>query len=114
MSAIKVTTGKRAFLIEVAEEPAIISPSAAGGQVAKAGGKAGAALKQLEDIGDTIADVCDTLRRQVDAGFQEAKPDELTLEFGVKLAGKAGIPLVTEGSAEATFKVVAKWKLGTS
>ena len=34
--------------------------------------------------------------------------DKVTLEFGVKVGGKAGIPYVTEGSAESHLKIVVE------
>lgn len=37
-----------------------------------------------------------------------ANIDKVTLEFGVKLAGKAGIPYITEGSAESNLKITVE------
>ena len=37
-----------------------------------------------------------------------ANIDKVTLEFGIKLGGKAGIPYVTEGSAESNLKVTVE------
>ena len=34
--------------------------------------------------------------------------DKVTLEFGVKVGGKAGIPYVTEGSADSHLKIVVE------
>lgn len=34
--------------------------------------------------------------------------DKVTLEFGVKVGGKAGIPYVTEGSAESHLKITVE------
>ena len=34
--------------------------------------------------------------------------DKVTLEFGIKAGGKAGIPYVTEGSAESHLKIVVE------
>lgn len=36
-------------------------------------------------------------------------PDEINLEFGVKLAVKAGV-VIASADSEATFKVALKWK----
>jgi hypothetical protein len=36
-------------------------------------------------------------------------PNELSLEFSIALKGKGGIPVLAEQSAEATFKISAKW-----
>ncbi|NJN32572.1 MAG: hypothetical protein HC824_20750 [Synechococcales cyanobacterium RM1_1_8] len=43
-------------------------------------------------------------------GFSEAEVDELTLKFGLKIAGKTGIPIFTEGAAESNFEVEVKCK----
>lgn len=37
--------------------------------------------------------------------------EEVTVKFGIKLAGKAGIPFLTEGSAESNFEIEVKYKL---
>lgn len=36
--------------------------------------------------------------------FGVADVQEVNLKFGVKLGGKAGIPYITEGSAEITWR----------
>lgn len=38
-----------------------------------------------------------------------ARPNELSIEFGIDARGEAGIPLVTKGSLGANFKVSMKW-----
>lgn len=99
------------FYVEVSGDiNDLSSHRAGGGQLAGGGGKAKKALLEVQEVGDTIAEVCRAIHERVGEVLNEVKPDEMTLEFGVKLAGKAGIPLVTEGSAEATFKINAKWK----
>lgn len=42
--------------------------------------------------------------------FTEAEIEEVTIKFGIKLGGKAGIPFVTEGSAESNFEIEVKCK----
>ncbi len=37
-----------------------------------------------------------------------ANIDKVTLEFGIKVGGKAGIPYVTEGSAESHLKITVE------
>ena len=34
--------------------------------------------------------------------------DKVTLEFGIKVGGKAGIPYITEGSADSHLKIVVE------
>ncbi|MGM3308225.1 CU044_2847 family protein [Anabaena sp. WFMT] len=36
--------------------------------------------------------------------------EEVTVKFGIKLGGKAGIPFLTEGSAESNFEIEVKCK----
>jgi hypothetical protein len=65
--------------------------------------------KAATDIGEALVPVRALAERLIDA-FRAARPSELTVEFGVELGGKAGIPFVTEGSASANFKVQLTWK----
>ena len=39
-----------------------------------------------------------------------AEVEEMTLKFGLKIAGKAGLPVLTEGSAEGNFQIEVKCK----
>ncbi|MCA1994285.1 MAG: hypothetical protein LDL41_19895 [Coleofasciculus sp. S288] len=42
--------------------------------------------------------------------FTDAQVEEVTIKFGIKLAGQAGIPFVTQGSAENHFEIEVKCK----
>jgi Trypsin-co-occurring domain 1 len=42
--------------------------------------------------------------------FGGAEIEELNLKFGLKIGGKTGVPIVTEGSAEANFEIEVKCK----
>lgn len=42
--------------------------------------------------------------------FGAAEVEEVTLKFGLKMGGKAGIPYVTEGSAESNLEIQVKCK----
>lgn len=42
--------------------------------------------------------------------FGGAEIEELDLKFGLKIGGKTGVPIVTEGSAEANFEISVKCK----
>ena len=70
--------------------------------------------QRMEVIAEAISQVCDQLYGRIERAIQKTHPNELTLEFGIKLGGKAGIPFVTEGSAEGTVKVTAKWSTNSS
>lgn len=109
MKAIKIHTGtEQDVYIEISEEvtPVVAQPGA--GTVA-GGGKTVETIDKLRDVGTAIADVCRTLQDRIQKALGDSKPAELTLEFGVKLAGETGIPLVTKGSVEGTFQVTATW-----
>ena len=40
--------------------------------------------------------------------FATAEIEEVTLKFGMKLGGKAGIPYITEGTAESNLEIEVK------
>jgi hypothetical protein len=40
--------------------------------------------------------------------FEGANIEEVNLKFGIKLGGKAGIPYITEGSAESNLEISVK------
>lgn len=109
--AIETEIGEgKIVLIEVAESPDIVNREPPGG--------AGAGLTSpqkllasLDQVSDTISTICNTMFEKMSAGFRAGRPNEITIEFGVTLGGEAGVPLVTKGKAEATFKVAAKWQL---
>jgi hypothetical protein len=42
--------------------------------------------------------------------FSGAEIEEMNLRFGLKIGGKTGIPIVTEGLAEANFEIEVKCK----
>lgn len=37
------------------------------------------------------------------------KPEKVTVEFGITLAGEAGFPMLTKASGEASFNVTIEW-----
>ena len=46
--------------------------------------------------------------------FGLAEVEEMNLEFNLKIAGKAGLPVLTEASAEGSFKIQVKCKFPKS
>jgi Trypsin-co-occurring domain 1 len=42
--------------------------------------------------------------------FGGAEVEEMNLKFGLKIGGKTGVPILTEGSAEANFEISVKCK----
>jgi len=109
MKAISIPTDSgQPILISVSENIEVVSTTTGGGTIADAEA-ASRTLRRLEDVGSTIAEVCRSMQQKIQTALGEAKPGELTLEFGVKLAGEAAIPLITSSSVEGTFQVTAKW-----
>ncbi|MGB5593488.1 MAG: CU044_2847 family protein [Crocosphaera sp.] len=46
--------------------------------------------------------------------FAAAEVDEITLKFGIKLGGEAGIPYITKGTAESNIEIEIKCKFPQS
>jgi len=42
--------------------------------------------------------------------FASAEVEEITLKFGIKLGGEAGIPYITKGTAESNIEIEIKCK----
>ena len=109
MKAISIDTESGgSILISVADDIDLVSAPTGGGTIADSEA-ASKMVRRLEDVGSTIAEVCRSMQQKIQEALGEAKPEELTLEFGVKLAGEAAIPLITSSSVEGTFQVTAKW-----
>ncbi|MCW5596609.1 MAG: hypothetical protein KIT42_12120 [Rhodocyclaceae bacterium] len=64
------------------------------------------ALNHLEREFKAVVSAADLLLKSLKA----LQPGSVEVEFGVELGGKMGIPLVTEGSSKANFKVTLKWE----
>jgi hypothetical protein len=65
-------------------------------------------LKQnFADVNDVIVAWCNNL---YSAAERIQTPERFAIEFGVKLVGEAGVPMLTKVSGEASFKVTVEWK----
>jgi hypothetical protein len=64
-------------------------------------------IERLTSIGDAIGRVCSTLNTQALKSLGDAKPSELEIQFALKLAGEAGVPMVAKGSAEGALQITA-------
>lgn len=71
----------------------------------------------LTDIRAQLQNMHGTIRAyswQVIGAFRQlpkgVEVEEMTLKFGMKIGGKAGIPIFTEGTAESNFEVSVKCK----
>lgn len=63
----------------------------------------------LAAVGRAIAETCGQIVGSIRSQLAQLTPDDLELTFGVKIAGEAGLPLITKASAEATIEVKATW-----
>lgn len=114
MKVIPVNTDSGQIVyVEFSDDVNIVSGAVGGGSIADAEATVGM-IRRIEEVGTTIADVCRSIQQKVLASMGDSRPEELTLEFGVVLAGETGIPLITKGSVEGTFNVTAKWNLSKS
>ena len=92
--------------IEAADRNDVPAPSSESGRVAK-GSASSVIQQQLPTVRNTITQYT----RYVLNAFQElgsGNVDKVNLEFGLKIAGSAGIPYITEGSAEANLQITVE------
>jgi hypothetical protein len=61
------------------------------------------------EVKDVIIACCNSLYNAV---ASIPKPERFAIEFGIKLAGETGVPLLTKASGEANFKIMVEWKDG--
>lgn len=107
MQAVTATSNGVPVLIEVEDAIVVVQPSA--DVAAEAAGAAEEVIDKLDAIAETVSVVCGRVYGKVKQQLGEARPNEFEVEFGIKLAGEAGVPLVTKGKAEAALTVHAKW-----
>jgi hypothetical protein len=112
--AIIMKGGQARFLVETDEsvelpaEMSIIVSAPASGM--PEGMQPVVAVEKIErefgEINDLIVACSNSL---FDAIAKIPKPEKLTVEFGIKLAGEAGLPMLTKASGEANFQVSIEW-----
>ena len=66
---------------------------------------------EFEEVKRLIVAFCNGLH---DVLGKIPRPETLAVEFGIKLAGEGGLPLLTKVSGEANFKVTIQWKKGAT
>ena len=62
--------------------------------------------QDFSDVNDVIVSCCNHLFKAV---AEIPQPEKISIEFGIKLAGSAGIPMLTSASGEASFKIAVEW-----
>jgi hypothetical protein len=63
--------------------------------------------RQFGEVQNLITSCCNSL---YDSLSRLPHADKVAVEFGVKLGGEAGVPMLTKASGEANFKVLVEWK----
>ena len=67
------------------------------------------AIKNLQEVHETIR----FYTKYAIGAFKnlsDAQVEEVTLKFGLKIGGEAGIPILTKASAESNFEIQVKCK----
>ena len=112
--AIAVKIGEQTILVET-DETVDIPASQVSETVAERRLPEGAReVVSIDDVKRNFADVKDVIvaccKNLYSAVESIPAPQRFAIEFGVKLAGEKGIPLLTKASGEANFKVTVEWK----
>jgi hypothetical protein len=96
--------------IEIVDEPTLVGRGVGG----TAGVSPADLFDRLDAVGERIGQICERLKTRALSTVGDARPDSLEIQFGLKLAGSAGIPLVSSGSLESSFTVKATWDLAAA
>ena len=114
--AVSMKTGQTSILIEtdesvevpthllgvvIASSPAL--PEGVGEAV-----DLGQVERKFSEIKNLIITCCNSVFDAMDSIAD--KPDKFAVEFGIKLAGDVGAPILTKSFDEANFKVSIEWK----
>lgn len=98
---VKSSSGQVEVYIEVGEQPDGMAPASLA---------ASTSTERLEAVGGAVAAACKELYAQaIKALPEEARPSEISVEFGISLKGSIGVPVISQAEAEASFTVSAKW-----
>ena len=62
--------------------------------------------RDLGEVKDAIVACCNSLHSAI---LSIPAPQKFGIEFGIKLAGEKGVPLLTKASGEANFKITVEW-----
>lgn len=87
----------------------IIIPSEEDDGIDDMGGLPNNVTQQLDKAQQMIRD-CAEYTLNSFKNFDAAEVEEITLKFGIKLAGEAGIPHITKGTAESNIEIQIKCK----
>lgn len=117
--AVQMKVGEQTFLVETDEtvkvpEVTVVVPAEEDADATPRRPGTAREIVSRKDIEQNFADVkqviiscCNSL---YDAVNKIPSPEKFSIEFGVKLAGETGIPMLTKASGEANFKITVEWK----
>ena len=98
--------------LEINLSSAIVSPEEDDG-IDDMGGLPTQIGEQLDQAQQIIRD-CAEYTLNSFKNFAAAEVNEITLKFGIKLGGEAGIPYITKGKAESNIDIEVKCKFPNS
>lgn len=103
------------FLVESDDTVSVPASTANRVRAGRPGVPAGMdAVSSIGDLGGEFSEVQDLIVACCNSLYaalrQVPHPEKVAVEFGVKLAGEAGVPMLTKASGEANFKVSVEWK----
>jgi hypothetical protein len=104
----------KVILVEIEEQPGLAvgppdRPGRPGGPPQGSLEDLDNTIERLGDVGDSLRTTCTALYHAMRDATAELKPDEIELQFGVKLGGEMGVPFVAKGTAEANFSIKLTW-----
>ncbi len=113
--AVSMSAGGVSFLVETddaVELPAGFKPARSPDREGVPSGfepmsSAGQLERQFAEVQSLIVTCCNSLYESLE---RLPHPEKVSVEFGVKLGGEVGVPMLTKASGEANFKVSVEWK----
>jgi hypothetical protein len=97
------------------ESPDRTAPSRRGGELGMRGG--GALLEAAAERVQDLTDALEGIVAMIPAAFKHAAGAEIqkvTLSFGIKMGGEAGIPYFTKGTAEGNIAIEVECRYPTA
>jgi hypothetical protein len=112
--AIRMNSGASSFLIETDESvPVAADLHIVSGQEAVGVPQGMQPVADVAGIRRDFSEVKDLIVACSNSLFEAIpslkNPEKVAVEFGIKLAGEAGVPMLTKASGEANFKVSIEW-----
>ena len=98
-----VTTGTMLLPIELPNGSSIMVEATVTGE--DFGDEKFDGMPSLDRIGDAIEGAATVLVTSI----RKAEPDKASVELGFEVSGKAGIPVLAQGSAKANVTVTLEW-----